>query len=171
MIKIQTSASYFYLGQSGFNPMASFNAVVAKICYVLPFALAMITGLPSNALAQPYTNNSLKISERPRVTKSGIKFATCAVMQDHFNSLQWNVDQTIFSGFEKREKENIDGWGDGYVTDERCFKGYRTEISPLGTLVCAGYIERRGDWNNRTANEYKFYFANQNRRDSCRYKN
>jgi hypothetical protein len=152
--------------------MASFNAVVKSLCYVLPLTLAGIAGLPLTVLAQPqYTTNSLRINERPRVISGGMKFATCATMQNHFNSLQWDVDQTIFSGFENREKENIDGWRDGYVTDERCFKGYKTEISPMGTLICAGHIERRGGWQKEGASDYKFYYANENRRDSCRYKN
>jgi hypothetical protein len=153
--------------------MNSFNALAKSICYILPFTLTAVVGLPSTVLAQPqYTTNSLRINERPRLITGGMKFATCATMQDYFNSLQWNVDETIFSGFEKREKENIDGWGDGRVTDERCFRGYRTEISPVGTLICAGYIERRGDWHNRASMiEYNFHYANGNRRDSCRYKN
>jgi hypothetical protein len=150
--------------------MASLNAVVKRICYILPFALAGMAGLPSAVIAQQYTTNSLRVTERPRLITGGMKFASCAAMQEHFNSLQWDVDRTIFSGFENREKDNIDGWGDGYVTDERCFKGYKTEISPMGTLICAGYIERRGGWKNDNSSKYNFYYANQNRRDSCRYK-
>jgi hypothetical protein len=146
--------------------MASFNTVVEKICYVLPFALVAITGLPLTVLAQQRNTNSLS----PSLATGGIKFANCAAMQAHFNSLQWDVDRTIFSGFEKREKQNIDGWGDRYVTDERCFQGYRTEISPMGTLICAGYIERSGEWKKEASSKYKFYYVNQTRRDSCRYK-
>jgi hypothetical protein len=150
--------------------MTSFNAVVKKICYILPFALVAITGLPLTVLAQQYTTKK-SIYDRSKLITGGMKFANCAAMQAHFNSLQWDVDRTIFSGFEKREKENIDGWGDGYVTDERCFKGYKTEISPMGTSICFGYIERRSGLGKNTASDYNFYYANQTRRDSCRYKN
>jgi hypothetical protein len=146
--------------------MALFNAVVKKVCYVLPFALVAITGLPLTALAQQRNTNNLSLS---LVGTGGIKFANCAEMQAHFNSLQWEVDRTIFSGFEKREKKTIDA----FITSETCFQGYKTEISPMGTLICAGYIERRGIlWKGEASitNRYNFHYAKQTRRDSCRYK-
>lgn len=77
------------------------------------------------------------------LAKSEDKFSSCFALQKYFNSLSWE-EETIFSGFERR-----------YITvqDDRkgayCEEGYIMQKSPLGILICSGYIfsRRESTWN------------------------
>jgi hypothetical protein len=148
--------------------MIILNTIAAKTSFFLTFVLIGTLGISSNTLAQQYTPGNSR--EAPRLVTGGTMFSNCTEMQKHFNSLNWKVDNTTFTGFENRKKINSDGWGDGYVTDEICAKGYQIEKSELGTLVCAGNIVRRGTKHAPSRHEYTFDYANSNKRDSCRYR-
>lgn len=129
------------------------------------------TSIPSNAWADRYT------PDNPAPFTDGIQFRDCAEMQKYFNSLEWDVKDTKFTGFEKQPKTDVQGWPNHeYITSEICFKGYRVEKSPLGTLVCQGYIKRRSE--NRVVNKYldNIYSwntgnsYNSSKVDNCRYR-
>jgi hypothetical protein len=147
--------------------MIPFNTVVKKVSFLLPLVLVGTLGISLNTLAQQYTPGNSE--ESPRLVTGGTMFSSCAEMQKHFNSLNWKVDNTTFTGFENRKKMNVDVARDGYVTDEICPKGYQIEKSELGTLICAGNLYRTGSKYRPSNHEYTFKYAT-NKRDSCRYR-
>jgi hypothetical protein len=77
-----------------------------------------------------------EISSMASDSDYNIPFNSCATMQAHFNSLEWD-NETRFEGFQNRKFEshkNYEG------VSNVCRGGYITEMSPLGKLICYGYI-------------------------------
>jgi hypothetical protein len=96
--------------------------ILRKIsCCTLSSILLVFLGMPTKA----FTKNEYIVP-----------FNTCATMQDHFNTLKWR-NKTIFEGFENRDYVHNSTYSG---TSNICRGGYITEISPLGRLICYGYM-------------------------------
>ncbi len=117
-----------------------------------------------------------KAQDKPAPVTDDIQFKDCAAMQDYFNSLKWDVEDTTFVGFDKQPKNVVKSWRSHTYIFEQCFGGYKVEKSPLGTLVCRGYMERSGRYyveGKYLRNDYTWYTgtaSNSTVRDNCRYK-
>jgi hypothetical protein len=150
--------------------MTLFHRAITTISCILPLTFTGLVSLSSVARATDYT------PDNPAPFTDGIKFRDCADMQKYFNSLEWEINDTVFSGFENQPKTDVQGEPSlRYITREQCFRGYRTQKSPLGTLVCYGYIERRSTKysNGRYLNNSYSWQTNEsdsNTRSNCRYK-
>jgi tetratricopeptide (TPR) repeat protein len=77
------------------------------------------------------------ISPSGVLAESDDKLSSCTALQKYFNSRSWE-EETVFSGFKRRR---ISIWADR--EGARCDSGYIMQKSPLGILVCSGYIEWR----------------------------
>jgi hypothetical protein len=154
--------------------MIPYGSVITRLFCTLPL---IFTGLVSLPLTTKAYTDGVYTPDNPAPFKNGIKFRDCADMQNYFNSLSWEFSDTVFSGFEDRPKRDIQGWpSHSYITREICSEGYRTERSPLGTLVCYGSIQRESkDYSNGEYLNNKFFWrtgraGDSSRSNNCRYR-
>jgi hypothetical protein len=93
----------------------------------------------SLAFILPFTSLSLEMLNVSASNSNSydVPYNSCATMQAYFNSLNWD-NKVSFRGFENRvfdSKTNYRG-----ATSNICSGGYITDTSPLGRLLCYGYI-------------------------------
>jgi tetratricopeptide (TPR) repeat protein len=90
------------------------------------------------------------ISPSSILAESDNKLSSCASLQKYYNSHSWE-NETIFSGFERRSiTVHLDRKG------AICEEGYIMQKSPLGILICSGYIFLRPGsiiWTHGSANQ------------------
>jgi tetratricopeptide (TPR) repeat protein len=90
------------------------------------------------------------INPSASLANSENKLSSCTTLQKYYNSLNWE-EETIFRGFERREiTVHLDKMG------AFCTGGYIFQKSPLGILVCRGYMLLRPGsvvWSHGSGNE------------------
>jgi hypothetical protein len=102
---------------------------------------------------------------------------TCRELQDEANRRKWK-NKTTFQGFENlRIDTDPYGYNIGNGHNRLCQLGYITEVSPMGTMVCRGYlytfVERR-PYTIKWGYAYKstdVYGSRYKESDFCRYVN
>jgi hypothetical protein len=115
-------------------------SLVLGIAATITYPLIDIAEAHINISIQDFKHKIIESNQRTALSiKQDEEFPfkpNCADMQKHFNSLIWESGLTVkFQGFEKRKFRAI-------LDNEYCAGGYITEISPMGTRICIGYIKR-----------------------------
>jgi hypothetical protein len=132
------------------------------------FKSLVILNLLFVACFSPATTTALAVKKKIKVPN------TCAELQGQFNRSSWEY-KTTFEGFESlpmNTRATISNAGN----DRLCQLGYITEITPMGKMVCQGYIYlsiksiENIYWNYGYYRQTIHSPAN-NKTDFCRYVN